>query len=102
MRFHFLVAACLFASTSAFAADTGAQQGPQNPAIKSPSTNASNAPVTGANSFTLGEARSHIAARGYSHIRHLSKDSNGVWRGTAMKDGQSLQVSLDYQGNVTN
>jgi putative membrane protein len=24
----------------------------------------------------------------------------GVWRGTAMKDGKSTPVGLDYQGNI--
>ncbi|PDT32562.1 hypothetical protein CO656_25015, partial [Sinorhizobium sp. FG01] len=25
----------------------------------------------------------------------------GVWQATAMKDGKSVAVALDYQGNVT-
>jgi putative membrane protein len=57
-------------------------------------------PVAGANSFTRAEAKSQIEAKGYTHIARLRKDDNGVWRGMAMKDGQSGPVSADYQGNV--
>ena len=85
---------------SAFA-QTPAQSGPQNPAMKSEDTNNSNMPVKGANSFTMAEARSHITAKGYTAVTGLKKDSAGVWRGTAMKDGQRVNVSLDYQGNVS-
>ena len=30
----------------------------------------------------------------------FQKDDSGVWRGKAMKDGKSVDVSLDFQGNV--
>ena len=77
-----------------------AQQGPQNPAVKSMHENNSSAPVAGANSFTMGEAKKQIEARGYTHVAKLKKDKAGVWRGTATKDGQSGPISVDYQGNV--
>jgi hypothetical protein len=81
-------------------AQTPAQSGPQNSAVKSEDTNNANAPVKGANSFTMSEARSHIEAKGYTKVTKLKKDNAGVWRGTAMKDGQKVHVSVDYQGNV--
>ena len=37
---------------------------------------------------------------GFANVSDLKKDDNGVWRGHAMKDGKSVEVSLDYQGNV--
>jgi hypothetical protein len=77
-----------------------AQQGPQNPAIKSMDQNNSSTPVKGANSFTKAEAMKQIEAKGYTHVAKLKKDENGVWRGTAMKDGQTGPISVDYQGNV--
>jgi hypothetical protein len=92
-------AMALFAST-AFAQDVPAQQGPPNAAVKSMDQNNSSAPVAGANSFTKSEARSQIMAKGYTHVTHLRKDASGVWRGMAMKDGQSGPISVDYQGNV--
>lgn len=76
-----------------------AQNGPQNSAINS-STKAVEAPVKGRNSFTQGEAKSRIEKAGYGDVGGLKKDDDGVWRGTATKDGRSVDVSLDYQGNV--
>lgn len=58
------------------------------------------APVAGANSFTEGQARSRIEERGFAQIRDLKKDDQGIWRGMAMKDGKSVAVTLDYQGNI--
>jgi hypothetical protein len=99
--------AALVATTLALAlygasavAQTPAQPGPQNPAIKTDTGNNSSMPVKGANSFTMGEAKSHIMEKGYTHVSALKKDSQGVWRGTAMKNSQSVNVSVDYQGNV--
>lgn len=77
-----------------------AQQGPQNPAVKDMHQNNSPVPVAGANSFTMGEAKSHIEARGFTNVKDLKKDASGVWRGNATKGGANVPVSLDYQGNV--
>jgi hypothetical protein len=81
-------------------AQTAAQQGPQNPAVKSMDQNNSSMPVAGANSFTQAEAMKQIEAKGYTHVTKLKKDKDGVWRGMATKDGQSGPISVDYQGNV--
>ena len=79
-----------------------AQDSPQNSAINSQeSTNRqANAPVAGANSFTESQAKSRIEKMGFADITDLKKDDNGVWRGRAMKGGQRVDVSVDYQGNV--
>ena len=58
------------------------------------------APVKGRNSFTMGEARRRISAGGFTDVKDLKKDRDGIWRGMAMKDGQSVPVYCDYQGNV--
>lgn len=71
-------------------AQDAAQNGPQNPAVKSPQ----------ANSFTQSQAQARIEAKGYTKVAGLHLDRNGVWRATAEKDGKSSSVSLDYQGNV--
>jgi len=57
-------------------------------------------PAAGANSFTEGQARSRIEAAGYTGVQDLKKDESGVWRGRAMKGGQTAEVGLDFQGNV--
>jgi hypothetical protein len=79
-----------------------AKDGPQNSAINSSdsSNRQVNAPVAGRNSFTEGEAKSRIEKMGFSHVSDLNKDDNGVWRGRATKDGKTVDVSVDYQGNV--
>jgi hypothetical protein len=33
-------------------------------------------------------------------VTGLMKDDQSIWRGKAMKDGKSMAVSVDYQGNV--
>ncbi len=58
------------------------------------------APVPGANSFTMGQARARIQHDGFTQVSGLHKDRRGVWRGKAMKNGQSVNVALDYQGKV--
>src|ERR1700716_1442825 len=79
-----------------------AKDGPQNSAINSPdsSNRQVDAPVAGRNSFTEGEAKSRIEKMGFSNVNNLKKDDNGVWRGRAIKDGKTVDVSVDYQGNV--
>ncbi|RZK95221.1 MAG: hypothetical protein EOO66_07435 [Methylobacterium sp.] len=71
-----------------------------NNAVNTAPANNSGAPVPGANSFTEGQARDRIQDKGFTQVNALSLDSKGVWRGKAMKNGQSVDVSMDYQGNV--
>ena len=77
-----------------------AHNAPQNEAVKSPNTQQTSVPVEGRNSFTEGQAKSRIEDKGFTGVSGLKKDDSGVWRGKAMKDGKSMDVSLDYQGNV--
>jgi putative membrane protein len=72
-----------------------------NSAIKDPHTVNAGGPSRGANSFTEGEARAHIEHSGFSDVSALTKDPDGVWRGTAMKDGHSVSVAVDFKGNVS-
>lgn len=95
-----LVAAAVCLLGSATLAQTPAQNGPQNPAVKTNDSNNSDMPVKGANSYTQSEAKSRIERQGFTRVSSLQKDQAGVWRGTAVKDGKSVQVSVDYQGNV--
>jgi hypothetical protein len=77
-----------------------ANPGPGNPAVNTTGANNPGAPVAGANSFTEGQAKSKIEGQGFSNVSDLKKDDSGVWRGKAMKDGKSVNVGLDFQGNV--
>ena len=96
------VAATALLATHAFAQDirAAAPAQPVNPAVKGIHENNSVTPVPGANSFTRSQAKSQIEAKGYTQVAGLKKGDDGVWRGTATKDGTSHQVSVDYQGNV--
>lgn len=73
--------------------------GDRNQAVTTTSANAPQ-PARGHNSFSMGEARRRITRNGYATVSDLKKDNNGVWRGTATKDGASVGVWLDYKGNV--
>ena len=96
------VLAVLASSAMAQAQTPPAQDSPQNSAINTQdsSNRQVNAPVSGANSFTEGQAKSRIEKMGFADVIDLKKDDNGVWRGRAMKGGQMVDVSVDFQGNV--
>lgn len=55
----------------------------------------------GHTSFTEGQARQHILKAGYASVTGLAKGKDGVWRGTAMKDGVGVPVGMDFKGNVS-
>jgi opacity protein-like surface antigen len=78
----------------------GAQASSHNPAIKSPKPIATPTAAKGANSFTEAQARDRIAKAGYTDVSKLVKNPNGVWQGAATKDGATVQIGLDYRGNV--
>jgi hypothetical protein len=57
-------------------------------------------PQPGANSFTEGQARSRMEAAGFSNVTDLTKDDQGIWRGRGMRNGQQVNVALDFTGGV--
>ena len=58
------------------------------------------APLKGANSFTEGQAKDRAVAMGINPSGALTKDDDGIWRGAATQDGKSVQVAVDFKGNV--
>ena len=70
------------------------------PAVATPGENNTGMPVEGENSFTEAQAMERIAAAGFTDVSKLTLDDKGIWRGSAMKDGKSTSVSIDFQGNV--
>jgi hypothetical protein len=99
----YVVAATIvaFASSGAFAQVPAANPNPPKPAVATPNTVSPGTPAAGANSFTEGQAKSRMEAAGYTTVTGLAKDKDGVWHGKATKAGTSMDVTLDYQGNVT-
>lgn len=76
-----------------------AAAGNDNQAVATTTANATQ-PAHGANSFSKREARRRIARHGFQQVAGLSKDKNGVWRGTATQGGNQVNVWLDFKGNV--
>jgi hypothetical protein len=101
MRTLLIVAAALLTASTAYA-QKPANPDANTPAVTTPSAPRNpNAPVEGANSFTEGQAKARIENEGYTNVSGLAKDDKGVWRGTALRGGKQVSVSLDFQGNVT-
>jgi len=91
-----LIIASLIATATSFGAM--AQTSTTAPTPTSPVD--ANAPLPGANSFTEGQAKSRLEANGYTNVMDLKKDDNGVWKGKATNAGASVNVSVDYRGNI--
>lgn len=85
--------------TPAATSSQPAASGNDNQTVATTNANAMT-PASGHNSFSKGEARRRIASEGYTAVGGLRKDTHGVWRGHATKDGQTVSVWLDYKGNV--
>jgi hypothetical protein len=102
----FTVAAAMAigAANLAFAQDqaspSASANATQNPAVKSPKTMTGAPLAKGHNSFTKAQAEGRIAKAGYTDVSDLTLDSDGLWQAHAMRDGQSVNVALDYKGNV--
>jgi putative membrane protein len=86
---------------SVIALGTSIAMAQTQPAPKPTTGSPTATPVPGANSFTQGEAKSRIEKAGYTNVDGLTKDDQGIWRGTASKNGKSVKISLDYKGNVS-
>jgi opacity protein-like surface antigen len=89
-------------SGAAFAQSTPAADpsAPGNPAIAAKHKGTAEMATAGHNSFTEGQARKRITKAGYTGVSKLTKDAQGLWQGTAMKSGASVNVALDYKGDV--
>jgi hypothetical protein len=96
-----LLSAAVIGSGAAFA-QTPPSSSPTPPAIATAKgdSNTTAAPVAGANSFTEDQARDRLEKHGYTTVSDLKKDDQSIWRGTATKDGKTVAVALDYQGNI--
>ncbi len=73
----------------------------QTTSTPSPTTQSGTQPlVAGANSFTENQAQDRIEKAGFTEVKGLKKDDQGIWRGTAMQSGKQVNVALDFQGNI--
>jgi hypothetical protein len=58
------------------------------------------APFAGANLITESQAKDHATARGFANVSALRQDDNGIWRGTGNYAGKTVEIAIDYKGNV--
>jgi hypothetical protein len=59
------------------------------------------APLKGANSFTEGQAKDRAMAHGdVDSVSGFKKDDDGIWRGTGTRGDKTVQIAVDYKGNV--
>jgi putative membrane protein len=70
------------------------------PSSGSATTVSGNGLAQGANSFTKGQARTRLEHNGYSQVSRLTKDNDGIWRGTATKHGSTVHVGVDFKGDM--
>ncbi|NRF07509.1 hypothetical protein [Agrobacterium pusense] len=91
---------CVSALTAHAQGAPAANSDGNTPAIATPDTKNPTAPVEGANSFTEDQAKDRIEKAGYTGLKDLKKDDRGVWNATGMKDGKTVSIALDYQGNI--
>jgi hypothetical protein len=101
MKYAVAATILVFAAVGAFAQTTPANPDAKTPAVATTNTVNPGAPAAGANSFTEGQAKSRMEAAGYTTVTGLAKDKDGVWHGKTTKAGTPMDVTLDYQGNVT-
>jgi hypothetical protein len=74
---------------------------PSAPATDTTARAVNAAPLeNGANSFTEGQASERFREAGITGVTGLAKDDNGIWRGRGQYQGRSVEVGLDYRGNI--
>ncbi|MDO8901563.1 MAG: hypothetical protein Q7V15_09430 [Phenylobacterium sp.] len=78
-----------------------ASESPRNEAIDTQPNMGDGAQTPGASSFTEGQARGAIESAGYTQVGPLTQNEQGLWQGTATRNGAEVQVSVDYRGAVT-
>jgi hypothetical protein len=85
------------AACSLFASGALAQETPAA-AAATPTAAESTAPGTSA--FSEHQARTHVEHRGYTRLRKMAKNSDGLWTGTGNKGGTLGTFVIERSGNV--
>lgn len=102
MRFSASITLPAILAAASLAACSGSEE-PQNAAVNPDlNTDTTAAQTEGANSFTEDQARGHAENAGYTNVSPMTKTTDGLWQGTATQNGETVNVSVDYRGAVTN
>lgn len=96
MRFVVMTAA----ACSLFACAAFAQETPAAPAAPAAAAESSADAGPGTTAFSQSQALHHIESRGYTRVRKLAKDENGLWQGTAFKGGSLGTFNIEKMGKV--
>jgi periplasmic protein CpxP/Spy len=99
------LAPATFAAAAVLATAVVAQPGADSQSLALTNKPADDPQSTGsvepvASSFTEDQARSRIEAQGFNDVTELHKDDQGIRRGKAMRNGQSVSVAVDHKGIV--
>ena len=102
MRFRVSITLPALLAAASLAACSQSEE-PQNAAVNPDlNTDTATTQTEGANSFTEEQARGHVENAGYTGVSPLTKTADGLWQGTAARNGETVNVSVDYRGVVTN
>jgi hypothetical protein len=78
----------------------GSATEPTNSYPSHPSSPQTTTPHPSNHIFTADQARSQIEAKGFWDISGLQKDTDGNWRGKAIKNGNPVDVVLSFWGDL--
>ena len=56
--------------------------------------------LPGTTVFSESQARTHVEQRGYTRLRRMSKNADGLWTGTGNKGGTLGTFTIERAGNV--
>ena len=92
------------ASPQAPDAQAPAAEAPASPVIQSEEPGSVQTPSASADAsatlMTEEQAKAKLESEGYTEISGLMKDAMGMWKASAMKEGKSVQLSLDTEGHI--
>ncbi len=99
----FFITVPAFAQTNAGDSSSTVRTTSTPPAVANPNNTDKTmaAPVPGKSSFTKSEVEKRLNDHGYSQVARLMQDDKSIWHGNAVKAGQTVNVAVDYQGNIT-
>ena len=101
MRSLIAIAAIATLTTGAALAQYGAKAPANPPAAQTQTQTKPATPATpSAAAMTETQAKARIESQGFTNVSELKKDAQGMWSAKAMKDGKSVQVSLDARGQA--
>jgi hypothetical protein len=81
----------------------GTSHSPGTPLLPESTTNTAKPGALDSGNVTGAQAaaRSKFEEAGFSNVKGLSRSTDGVWSGRAVKDGVEIGVAMDPSGRIT-